>query len=214
MKKNLLLAIAMLLSLASFAQKKGDMFIAGEISTNFGFFTTSSSEDGYATTEKEPYATWLAAGVKYGYFVADNWKLGLAASVPFQSYSYDSSADNEKFKSSSVSLCLNPNVSYYVKLAEKFYYTPEFGVSFQRCKETDKLASKIIETSHYKSLGVYLDFLALEYKVSDRFSISTYLGSIEWRSTKYSYEDTDIKEKIKDFYFSLNDASVYFKFYF
>lgn len=36
MKKILLCSVVMLIGIASFAQKKGDMFIAGSISADFG----------------------------------------------------------------------------------------------------------------------------------------------------------------------------------
>ena len=36
MKKILLFSVAMLIGVASFAQKKGDMYIAGSISADFG----------------------------------------------------------------------------------------------------------------------------------------------------------------------------------
>ena len=36
MKKIVLFSIAMLMSVASFAQKKGDMYVAGSFATDFG----------------------------------------------------------------------------------------------------------------------------------------------------------------------------------
>ena len=85
MKKLVLFAVAMLVSVASFAQKKGDMFIAGSISADCGTQTTSLSDGGYSTSVSQPLSTSFGFGVEYGYFVADNLKLAMAMSVPFSS---------------------------------------------------------------------------------------------------------------------------------
>ena len=59
--------VVSLLSQVSFAQKKGDMYVAGSFATDFGAYTMSSSADGYATSEKTPFGTSFEIGGDYAY---------------------------------------------------------------------------------------------------------------------------------------------------
>lgn len=73
----------MLLSIASFAQTKGEMFIAGTVSADLGTQKTTLSDGSYSTSAKQPLSSSFGFGVEYGYFIADNWRLTLAMAVPF-----------------------------------------------------------------------------------------------------------------------------------
>ena len=57
MKKILLCSVAMLIGIASFAQKKGDMFIAGSISADFGTQKYILSDGSYSTSASEPLSS-------------------------------------------------------------------------------------------------------------------------------------------------------------
>lgn len=214
MRKKVLLAIAMLISVASFAQKKGDMSVTGIVSVDFGFYTTSFAENNYSTTEKVPYGTSFSVGADYGYFVADNLKLSLAVDVPVTNYCMGKDENDKWLYNKSVSLATYPNVSYYVKLGERFYYTPEIGILFEWRKLKEQLTSSNVETSKIFSWGGYLDFLAFEYKVSERIAIATHIGSLYGISSDYSYENTNKNVKMNELFLSLNNTSVRFRLYF
>ena len=211
MKKILFFAIAMLISVASFGQKKGDMFVSGSLATDFGSYTSSSSIDNFATSNKESLGPSLAIGADYGYFVADNVRLGVKLEASFSS-TPNVTVDGTTLKTKTVGININPNVAYYVKLADKFYYTPEVGVYLGWDSINNQLSST--ETEHCKesTWGFYTNLVSFEYRVSDRVAIGTVIGGIGWYSSLYTYPD--VKYKMNQTTCDLNDATVLFRWYF
>ena len=205
MKKISLLAIAVLMSVASFAQKKGDMYVSGFFSADLGSYNVG-------TSEWRPFESSFEIGAEYGYFVADNLRLGLEVSVPFSS-SPNEGIDGESYRYNTTLLSICPNVAYYVKMGDKCYYTPEFGVAYQWGKDQTKGTELYASSSHSSTWGAYLDILAFEFKVSEKFSIGAKVGGIGFASSNYAYSE-DQTYKINQFIFDFSSAIVDFKFYF
>ena len=71
MKKIVLIAVAALISVASFAQKKGDMYVSGYFATDLGGYSVESHD-------WLPFESVFDIGAEYGYFVANNLRIGLS----------------------------------------------------------------------------------------------------------------------------------------
>lgn len=213
MKKILLFSVAMLIGVASFAQKKGDMFIAGTISADFGTQTTSLSDGGYSASVSQPLSSSFGFGVEYGYFVADNLRLAMAMSVPFSSSPVEE-VDGKWLKDKASSFAINPNVAYYVRLADRFYYTPEVGVSVNFGSLKEQLSKSETYKTPFWGWDVYANLLALEFRVSERIAIGAFVGGISYGSAIYTNVDTDVKATINQFDFDFNNSSIHFRFYF
>lgn len=213
MKKILLFSVAMLISVASFAQKKGDMYIAGSISTDFGTQTTTLSEGGYSASVSQPLGTSFSFGAEYAYFVADNLRLAMAMAVPFSSSPVEE-VDGKWLKDKASSFAINPNISYYVRLADRFYYTPEVGVSVNFGSLKEQLSKSETYKTPFWGWDVYANLLALEFRVSDKIAIGALIGAISYGSAIYTNVDTDYKAAINQFDFDLNNSSIQFRFYF
>ena len=81
MKKVLFIALC-LLSTVSFAQSKGDSYT----SLKFGFeFGQQKTKIAQGVSESQPTASSLSVAVEYGYFVANNFSIGLALICPYTS---------------------------------------------------------------------------------------------------------------------------------
>ena len=107
MRKIILLGFCLLLSLGVGAQKRGDFYVGASGGASF----TNSSAITFGA----------AASVEVGYFVFKNWRLSASAGYSFQKVgTRDESSIGHV-------LLLGPSVSYYVKLADRLYYTPEVG---------------------------------------------------------------------------------------
>ena len=212
MKKIVLFSIAMLMSVASFAQKKGDMYVAGSFATDFGAYTMSSSADGYATSEKTPFGTSFEIGGDYAYFVADNVRLGLGASFPFSSSPIEK-VDGKWLKDKTADFYISPDVAYYVKLADRFYYTPEIGMLFEWSRIRTQLSPSLTESTSISTWGGYINLLAFEFQVSERFAIGVTVGGIAAYSSVYTYNDSDVKYKMNQFFCDLNNGSLHFRWY-
>ena len=213
MKKILSFLVAMLIGVASFAQKKGDMFISGTISADLGSQTTSLSDGGYSASVSQPLSSSFSFGVEYGYFVADNLRLAMAMSVPF-SYSPVEEVEGKWLKDKASSFAINPNVAYYVRLADRFYYTPEVGVSVNFGSLKEQLSKSETYTTPFWGWNVYANLLALELRASDKIAIGAIFGAISYSSTIYTNVDTDYKASINQFVFDLNNSSIYYRFFF
>ena len=212
MKKTVLFSIAMLMSVASFAQKKGDMYVAGSFATDFGAYTMSSSADGYATSEKTPFGTSFEIGGDYAYFVADNVRLGLGASFPFSSSPIEK-VDGKWLKDKTADFYFSPDVAYYVKLADKFYYTPEIGMLFGWSRNRTQLSPSLTESTSISTWGGYINILAFEFQASERMAIGVTVGGIAAYSSVYTYNDSDVKYKMNQFFCDLNNGSLHFRWY-
>lgn len=111
MKKLFFCALAAIVSLqVASAQKRGEMYVGGSL----GVTTASASIDGVSAS-----ATTFGFAPEFGYFVAD--RLRLSGSI---AYNLTSSGDT------SHALTIGPSVAYYVRLCDRFYYTPEAGIGF------------------------------------------------------------------------------------
>ena len=212
MKKTVLLSFAMLMSVASFAQKKGDMSIGGTFATDFGSYTMSSSMDGYGSSEKISFGTSFEIGGEYGYFVADNVRLGLGVTFPFSSTPFDK-VDGKWLKDKTADFYFSPDVAYYVKLADKFYYTPEIGMLFGWSRIRTQLSPSLTESTSISTWGGYINILAFEFQASERMAIGVTVGGIAAYSSDYTYNDSDVKYKMNQFFCDLNNGSLHFRWY-
>lgn len=212
MKKIVLFSIAMLMSVASFAQKKGDMYVAGSFATEFGSYAMSSSADGYATSEKTPFGTSFEIGGDYAYFVADNVRLGLGASFPFSSSPIEK-VDGKWLKDKTADFYFSPDVVYYVKLADKFYYTPEIGMLFGWSRIRTQLSPSLTESTSISTWGGYINLLAFEFQASERMAIGVTVGGIAAYSSDYTYNDSDVKYKMNQIFCDINNSCLHFRWY-
>ena len=67
---------------------------------------------------------------------------------------------------------------------------------------------------HIKRWDVCANLLALEFRVSDRFAIGTVACGLSFGSGIYTNVDTEAKYTVNKLDFSLNNASLHFRFYF
>ena len=108
---------------------------------------------------------------------------------------------------------INPNIAYYVKLADSFYYTPEIGFSYELGSLKEDMTASTSMNLNYNGWSLYANILALEIRVSPKLAIGAGIGSISYSNVKLT--EKGAVEYIKDgqFRFNLNDASVHARFY-
>ena len=211
MKRILLFSIAILTSVTSFAQKKGDMYVSGFFTADLATYSTTSPTNG-TSSDWSVLDSSFEIGAEYGYFVADNLRLSLGVSFPIMSTPIDE-MDGESYKYITTSFDIYPNLAYYVKMGEKCYFTPTFGLLYQRDKMKTKGTELYASSSRTSTWGAYLDILAFEFKVSEKFSIGINAGNIGAYSSNYVFSE-DEKYKMNQFRFDFSHGSVDFKFYF
>ena len=197
MKKYIVLTLLVLLSLGANAQKRGDHYVGTSVAATY--------VDGNPTT-------WSAgASVEFGYFVFKNWKVTASAGYSYQHESYVEAGN--PFAGTHV-LLLGPSISYYVKLANGLYYTPEagvyyaFGGTWQHSTEYDFHA-------RLDGFQIGISLFSLEYKPTDKFGVTLSVcelggGQMVGSSTNGSYR---VLIQNKDLLFN-SKSSMGVRFYF
>jgi hypothetical protein len=212
----LFLAVATVWSAS--AQQKGDSYLGLNLgyNTSTSMLTTTTTTDiyGSSNTQKSSVRTLggdnLNVGVEYGYFVANNLRVGAHLQ-----YGYVAGGEDTQH-----ALAIAPNVAYYVKLANGFYYTPNLSVGF---------GCTIIpgegDMSDFTMCGFVgeLQAFAVEFRPTEHFAMSVSLCSLQYGylsgkdRVEGEYVDVSSSTKYSSSSFAfdlLANAQIGFKYYF
>lgn len=210
MKKVLLTLVAIVaVAFTASAQKQGEQHIGANLGYNTGKTTTKIQVNDQQNDAMTIFGgDNLGVGVEYGYFVIDNLRVG-------GRINYGYTADDTKTHS----LTIMPNIAYYVRLADKFYYTPNFSIGFGlgttgKDEYTD-------ESFTMCGLATELQPLAVEFRPTEKFAMSVSLCSLQYAFLSDSNTEEAFGQKITTkvsgsaFSFDLlANAQVGFKLYF
>lgn len=213
MKQYLLAIAALFTSVALFAQAKGEKYIALSGGASFGNGLVESYDGSKVTNSSNPLDTKFFIMGELGYFVAKNFRLALGVGVPYTSTPTTKSG-NTWLYSKVIAFQINPNIAYYVRLADRFYYTPEVGFSYNIGNYLEEMIAGSAMTLKLRGWTVYTNLFALEYRVSPKVAISTSIGTISYSKNKYTAKGTTAYIKEGLFNYGFNDATVSVRFYF
>lgn len=180
------------------AQNKGDKYVGGML----GVATQSIRlELDWAGFDENAWSTQTTFSIapQAGIFVCDNLRLGGLLSYQLGSRS----------EVTNHTLTIGPNLAYYVRLCERFYYTPEVAVGF--------LYTTTEDVKGY-GVGVGLSLGAFEFQPSPHWGIAFSLLSLDYSYISYTEEGLVVPvEKISlsqiDFKLGIK-PSVGFRYYF
>lgn len=208
MKKQLI-TLLLLTTTLTLSAAKGEKFISAKLSANFKKETTdyiSSTPTATLSTSQQNFT--IGAGSEFGYFIADNFKVGIGLSGAYSAIETDNQVSTE---SSSFAIALSPNIAYYVRITDRFSYTPELGANFS----LGKGYSDDVELNA-KSWDIYLKFIAFEFRISERFALGVDYGSIGYSSismTPQNNRDTLNEIHTKGFNLNAQGGSLHARFY-
>lgn len=218
--KRIITACAALLVLScgfATAQKKGEISIGGMIGVSGGYSKTSPvvtvTGKGTGTNgkdlppagdhtvnvdtkskEKTPSSTMVSAGAEFGWFFADNWKLGVNIQYALDSNPYEK--NNGKWLRQNTNLVFaGPQLAYYLKISDGFYYTPQIA-AFGLLGTTKTEAQRISEIKDVFGYGFELAPGAFEFRPTSHFAFSVSFLSLGYTHTKMKANgqyDHDIK---------------------
>lgn len=214
MKRFAVIICFIVLTISAFAQNKFEKYVFVTGNAAFGNMKIENS-DGYhnAVKTERPFNTYLGLKAGFGFFVAKNFRLELGVGVPYSKEI--SSKDGDKWlydKVLGVSIC--PNMAYFVKLADRFYYTPTIGGNFVFGKEELDVSSYQTEKYDYRLTGVYMNPVSFQFRVSPKFALGLDVGQVYYRRIKISYQVSGAYAAANQWHFSFNDISVSALFYF
>lgn len=193
------------------AQKQGEQYVGLSLGYNTGKSTFKYTVNDETSN---PVTAWggdnLGVCVDYGYFIADNLRVG--GTIGYGYYAND--GDSEAH-----ALNIMPNIAYYIRLADNFYYTPNLSIGFglETMEDVD------FADDDFTMCGFATEFqpLAVEFRPSKRVALSVSLCSLQYvylsgteRETVFNQEVTT-KVMSGAFNFDLlANAQVGFKLYF
>ena len=218
--KRIITACAALLVLScgfATAQKKGEISIGGMIGVSGGYSKTSpvvtvtgkgTGTNGKDLTpagdhtvnvdtkskEKTPSSTMVSAGAEFGWFFADNWKLGVNIQYALDSNPYEK--NNGKWLRQNTNLVFaGPLLAYYLRICDGFFYTPQIA-AFGLLGTTKTEAQRISEIKDVFGYGFELAPGAFEFRPTSHFAFSVSFLSLGYTHTKMKANgqyDHDIK---------------------
>lgn len=210
MKRLFLLVAVLAGSTMTFAQEKGDMYIGASLNFAAGSSTTITTVSDISDSETTPNSTSFGISAEYGYFVAKNFRVALSLGYEFESQ--PTLKDGDSWSKSKASLfCINPNVAYYVRLADRFYYTPEVGADFGFGSVNVPISRSSSMSQDISQWGIYAHFLALEFRATEHFALGCSCGHLAYTSSKMKRDQADLK--VNTFKFDFGSCGVFARFY-
>ena len=187
MKKILFTLCALVLGLSVHAQTKGNIVIGGTLELSTTGTKVSYTNDGTTNTKEGDGAFSGGIGVNAGYFIKDNLLvgLGLGYNGSSQEDGTDINRENDFY--------LTPYASYYVKLADKFYYIPTAELDFI-CGNTSLLDTTNMSVSDVIGsfgFGIGLKPAAFEYRVSEKIALGLSLGELYFLTASSTQKISD-----------------------
>ena len=213
MKRFTIIIGLLFVSLCVLAQNKGDMYLLTSVNVTFGNMSSYEVHNNQPShISQRPMNTDLGLGIGFGYFVLNGFRLELGVSgyyiqSPREEVSYTWLNNIEK------GIIISPNVSYFFKLADRLYYAPEIGASFDFGQYTYWETPYTSTSFPYRGYSLYANLLAFKFKVSQRFSLGVLAGDVQYNHLKYYYLEEPFFAN-KSFRFRWNSGSIYACFYF
>lgn len=179
MRKFLIITLLLLVGSSSvlWAQSKGDVLIGTVIGVNVS--KNNVTTDG-VKTEGDPSVTW---GVGPGVYVfpANKVRLGVQFSL---SKMKDRVSD---FDHKTGSFSVGPSFSYYFRLADRFYLTPEIGAFFTHAKSTyEHRLTRMTVTEDMNGFGFSLIPAQFEFRPGKRFCMAANMFSLSYSNLEAS----------------------------
>ena len=153
--------------------------------------TKNITEGDQATnTTKTPSTLSFGLAPEVGYFIRDNIKVGLKFSYNL-TRAYKSEVDGENIYRFTHSVALVPNVSYYIRLADKLYYTPGVDLEIGTTLEKNQINTTTTEKTYVDTkVGFKVNLVALEYRLSDQLAITGDFSNFAVSTTLRKTSDT------------------------
>lgn len=207
MKRLLIAVILLAISTTALAQLQGEYYIGGSLGYSTG--KSVSKVVGVGRTET-PGGDNLSITPEFGYFIKNRLRVSGYLGYGWQSQKLEQ-VDGAWLRQNTHAALLGAGISYYVRLANNFYYAPEVALGVAMGAGIQDVT--MVDDLKYVAVGFYTDIklLALEYRPMERFAFNVSLASLNYNllgSPKYKTLSSSLSFNL------LTNASVAFRYYF
>ena len=183
--KKFIISLLAIISVATLsAQTKGEMYAGGSL--GIGTYSLISGNNNITAAD-------FNIAPEFGYFAANNFKIGA-------SISYGLESGNPLTHT----IQIMPNMAYYVRVCDKFYYTPELQFGF---------VCGIREDISMPGFGLGLSLGSFEFRPTQKFALSVSLLSLQYTLMTYHDNNETLNMSGVNFRFGTT-PSVGLKYYF
>lgn len=229
MKKVFVFSLAMFIATASFAQMKGEMSVGGKLGVTARSLTGSVTMKVGSNTEtgknNPSSAVNFIIAPEFNYFVIDNLQITGRLAYGISSNAMKDIESDSRATVNTHSFMIGPAVSYYLKLADKLYYTPEVGIYASVYVEESILKTSgdknVSKSPAFGGADLQFNLASFEYRPTDRLGINLNLLTMDVNMLTVSENNTMMGTEVKtttnltDFNFNLGaGVTVGVKYYF
>lgn len=185
----------MVLSMSTFAQTQGSVFVGGMFGANGSSTSTTTNVNGYKDTQKYNNSAFFKFLPEVGYYVTDNIAVGAK-------FKLGKSKDNTSFG-------IGPFVQASLPIVAGLNYVPSVfaGYIWSRTKGNDPL----------KYFGMEFKPAAIEFSVLNNMGINLSLLNLTWTHAKVvdkEMYDTRVKQTVDNCSWSIGSPTVGVRLYF
>lgn len=200
MKKILTTALFLATCVFASAQYSGEFTVSLGLNGDCGT-AEAKLETGNVTYDMNPtYNPKVSAGIGLGYFPVKNLKIGLGFEFGHtveQVYGNSTVPSDVDFNL----MEFIPSMEYFVKLTDKFHYTPGIAASYGMGNYKQNVSSFMSPSNTVKTpvraFGVSLTPASFECRINKHFAIGATLGSLNYARVKI--DDNDLITKTFQF---------------
>ncbi len=202
-KLILILLFAAGVSLNTSAQvQKGAMLIGGAVNFNHSNNNDDNYINGQISGDYQVKGTNFKVVPSFGIFVGNLFEIGVGAGYRFNKWEISSTFDNNSSFSSNKErkIVVNPYISKYFNIGEKFYITGTFNIEVGLGKKQmvfdSQLDDKVVNDFKVFSLNINLT-PGIRYFINKNWALSGNIGQIFYDSS-INTMDTDTEDKPKE----------------
>lgn len=209
--KKLLFITSLLVYGLTFSQEKEEPFVIKKGLWNVGgsvsyAYRKSENPSNFVNSERKGYG--FTINPKLGYFVSDNWELGLGLG-----YGYNhSKGQNSSSDYSSNRYSVSPFVRRYFSLSKNLLFDLQFGASYADNHSRQKNENNEIDKDKGNSLFIGLQ-PGFTYFLNSKFALKANIGSFGYLKSKdtYNYTSANFDEYTNEtFSFLLSSSNIQF----
>ncbi|MCH4552941.1 outer membrane beta-barrel protein [Aestuariibaculum lutulentum] len=213
MKKLLFIASLLVYGL-TFSQEKEEPFVIKKglwnIGGNVSLTKFKSKEPESFIPNRESFGFTISP--KLGYFISDNWELGLGLGYGYYHYEHQ----NNMYHNYSNSYSVSPFVRKYFSLSKTLLFDSQFGVSYTKNYIRSENENGELSKDRESSLFVGLQ-PGFTYFLNPKFALKAKIGALGYSCSKreYNYTSDNLDEyKSESFSFSLSSSNIQFGIYY